>query len=97
MPLFNEEEYAELMGLYGKGMVAFGNVQKQFAPMAIRYKEMTGEWLFKPHTMFHHRLSYFGPDCENCGKPYRTAEVEFCVDCGHGRFSQEKTPEPPKD
>jgi hypothetical protein len=47
-----------------------------------RYEEMTGFRETNFLAVMHHRLSDYGPICENCGKPFRTPRAKFCAACG---------------
>jgi hypothetical protein len=49
------------------------------------YDELTGFKETNPNALFHHRLSLYGPDCPNCGKPLRTPNARFCAMCSHER------------
>lgn len=42
------------------------------------YKEVTGFEETNPNAIMHHFIDMYGPDCENCGKPYRTETATFC-------------------
>ncbi len=47
-----------------------------------KYFEITGfrETNFK--TLWHHRLSLYGPECRVCGKLLRTPRAQWCAACG---------------
>jgi hypothetical protein len=47
-----------------------------------RYFEVTGFREASINTIWHHRLSRFGPPCAACGKPLRTPRAKFCAECG---------------
>jgi hypothetical protein len=49
------------------------------------YKKFTGFDETNPVAIAHHRLSYFGPPCENYGRLYRTPRAKLCVECGNAR------------
>jgi len=49
------------------------------------YKKLTGFDETNADALFHHRLSIYGPPCENCGKPLRTPQARSCAACGFPR------------
>ncbi|WP_228390930.1 MULTISPECIES: hypothetical protein [unclassified Chryseobacterium] len=49
------------------------------------YKEITGYEETNHNAIMHHFIDMYGPDCENCGKPYRTETAAFCPKCGNRR------------
>lgn len=46
------------------------------------YERLTGFCETNPNALFHHRLSLYGPPCDNCGKPLRTPTALSCAACG---------------
>ncbi|CAJ0887006.1 hypothetical protein R77567_03899 [Ralstonia sp. LMG 32965] len=46
------------------------------------YERITGVKETNPNALLHHRLSLYGPTCQNCGKPLRTPKAEHCAACG---------------
>ena len=49
------------------------------------YQEFTGFEETNPAAIWHHRLSLYGPPCQNCGKPLRTPRAKLCAACGKAR------------
>jgi hypothetical protein len=94
MPMLDEEEFAEVLGLYHNAMrdkkryreqygVSLKDVPtgKYFWPMLQRYEELTGFKETNQNVVLHHRLSLYGPPCKNCGKPLRTPRAKLCGSC----------------
>ena len=46
-----------------------------------RYYELTGSRVRDAQTIWHHRVSRFGPPCSSCGKLLRTPNAKFCAEC----------------
>lgn len=58
-------------------------VAKGFGRTALDlYAQLTGHVESNPNSLFHHRVSLFGPPCTHCGKPLRTPLARRCVHCG---------------
>jgi len=94
MPMLDEEEYAEVLRLYGEGMHAtkafwqdWGipldtmSRELRMRPLLLRYEQMTGFKETEPNAVMHHRLSMYGPPCRRCGKPLRTPQAKLCGAC----------------
>jgi len=47
------------------------------------YERITGFKEENPNALFHHRLSIYGPDCPQCGKPLRTPQAHYCAMCSY--------------
>src|SRR5215510_14944825 len=47
-----------------------------------KYQELTGFRETNFNALWHHRLSNYGPPCEECGKLMRTTVARFCAECG---------------
>jgi rRNA maturation endonuclease Nob1 len=47
-----------------------------------RYFELTGIQETNVNSLWHHRLSLYGPPCSCCGKLLRTPRAKFCAACG---------------
>ena len=49
------------------------------------YEQLTGFRETFAESLYHHRLSQFGPPCEKCDRLLRTPRARTCVECGHRR------------
>lgn len=87
--MLNEEEYAIAYDLYGSMVQSRGQEgSDEFRKKLIDYYfNLTGEMDSNPNSIMHHRIALYGPPCEQCGKPYRTAKASFCAACGNKRSS----------
>jgi hypothetical protein len=89
MPMLNEHEFAIAAKYYSEGMrnhsVSISNREERFKKLLDYYNELTQFDETEPNAIMHHRLSLYGPACENCGKPYRTPIAKFCAACGNKR------------
>jgi hypothetical protein len=96
MPILDGEEMAIIHRILEEGIERRrSGVPAREAMTIVRetYSEMTGAPEIQENAILHHHLSYFGPPCEQCGKPYRTDKASFCTECGHVRPNKE--PEAP--
>ena len=57
----------------------------RFQPLLDYYNTLTGFGETEPSAIMHHQISQYGPACEVCGKPYRTALATICMSCGNKR------------
>lgn len=91
IPMLDEVEFKRAEELYKEGMhnhgVPLSNREDRFKKLLDFYFEVTGYDETEPNAVMHHRISLYGPQCENCGKPYRTDKASFCAACGHRRSS----------
>lgn len=88
VPMLDEEEFAAAHKLINEAMkdIHSGKVREErFKPLFDYYKEITGWDETEPNAIMHHRIILYGPACEKCGKPYRTAKAVFCAACGNKR------------
>lgn len=86
IPMLDKEEFAIATKLYSKAFsVAKGNFQYKFKELLDYYNNLTGFEETEPNAIMHHAIELLGPDCENCGKPYRTPEAKMCVFCVNKR------------
>lgn len=47
-----------------------------------KYFQITGFRETNPNSIWHHRLSAYGPECPDCGHLLRTPRASFCANCG---------------
>src|SRR5437667_107922 len=100
VPMLNEEEFSHVSNLYSQAMSATKEfrerhniplsgvpAQELFRPVRDAYRKMTGMDESNHNAVMHHRLSIYGPACEQCGKPLRTPRASFCAACGQARGS----------
>ena len=82
--MLNKEEFAIASKLYSKGFI-IGNkkIQNRFQELLDYYNSLIGFGETEPNAIMHHAIELIGPDCENCGKPYRTPEAKMCFLCGN--------------
>ncbi len=90
MPMLDSEEAAIAEKLLAEGFQNAKNMMKapvseNFRKLLDYYKETTGYEETNPNAIMHHFIHLYGPDCENCGKPYRTDTATFCPKCGNKR------------
>ncbi|WP_324024600.1 hypothetical protein QSV08_15390 [Maribacter sp. BPC-D8] len=84
--MLNKEEHAIASKLYAKGFkVLKKDRQERFKELLDYYNDLTGFGETEPNAIAHHSLGMIGPDCENCGKPYRTPKAKLCAACGNKR------------
>ena len=62
-----------------------GNLFERLKAVVDYYNEVTGENYTNPNAVMHHFVDDYGPQCEKCGKPYRTKKATFCAGCGNKR------------
>jgi hypothetical protein len=46
------------------------------------YFQLTGYRETNPDNLWRYKASDYGPPCESCGKPLRTASAKLCGECG---------------
>ena len=86
IPMLNEDEFAVASKLYSDAFKKIGLSRvERYKPMLDYYEEVTGFKETEPNAIMHHRISQYGPPCENCGKPYRTPKASLCPACGNKR------------
>ncbi len=84
--MLDDDEFAKAKELYSLG---FKNIKAdRFKPLIDYYNNLTGSNIADDeyNTVLHHQISQYGPECENCGKPYRTPLASFCAACGNKRI-----------
>ncbi|KIC64234.1 hypothetical protein [Chryseobacterium taiwanense] len=94
VPMLDKEEAEIASKLLSEG---FQEAKKQmkapisenFKKLLNYYKDLTGFEETNPNAIMHHIIDMYGPDCENCGKPYRTKTATICPKCGNKRNLKE--------
>ena len=95
VPMLDEDEYSSIAALYDECRQAVKDYRRDhgttlwetpvvdiFQPVREEYERLTG-WQDMYHgAIIRHRLASFGPPCEQCGRPLRTAKAVFCAECG---------------
>lgn len=80
------EESTIASQLYSEGFKTLEkDRKKRFKKLLDYYNELTGFGETEPNAIIHHFADMYGPDCKNCGKPYRTHKASFCAACGNKR------------
>jgi hypothetical protein len=79
MPMLDETEYEAVAGK--RIRIAEVPLRDQFNASLEEYKRITGMEESNPNAVWHHRLSMYGPPCQNCGKPLRTPQAKLCGSC----------------
>jgi hypothetical protein len=98
VPMLDEGEWAEVEELLHAGRRSIKDYRQRYdlplaevataewsAPALNAYERVTGHRETDPEALRHHRLSLYGPPCENCGKPLRTPKAKMCAACGARR------------
>lgn len=86
VPMLNHKEYEIIHQLFNKAFeMKVGSMDERFKEAINYHYQLTGILQTNPNVIMHHRIEHYGPDCEKCGKPYRTAKAAFCAACGHKR------------
>lgn len=90
VPMLNKEESEIASKLLAQGFEEAKKSMKaplnnNFKKLLDYYKELTGFEETNPNAIMHHFIDLYGPDCENCGRPYRTNVATYCPKCGNKR------------
>ncbi|MDF2551278.1 MAG: hypothetical protein K0R77_553 [Chryseobacterium sp.] len=87
VPMLDSEEGEIASKLLSEGFQEAKKLRKppRFSKLLSYYKDVTGFEETNPNAIMHHFIDMYGPDCENCGKPYRTETATFCPKCGNKR------------
>ena len=87
VPMLDSEEGKIASKLLAEGFQEAIKQRKapHFKKLLDYYKEITGYEETNHNAIMHHFIDMYGPDCENCGKPYRTEIAAFCPKCGNRR------------
>jgi uncharacterized OB-fold protein len=75
IPMLEEHEWKEISPHF----------QENLQEVRALYQKFTGFDETNPVAIAHHRLAYFGPSCEACGRLYRTPQARLCMNCGNAR------------
>ena len=86
--MLDKDEFAIASELYSKGFKK-ADRQERFKELLEYYNDLTGFGETEPNAIMHHSLEQIGPDCENCGKPYRTPKAKLCASYGNKRIIAE--------
>ena len=90
VPMLDQDEFTIASQLYSKGMKTLHQDRKVgFKELLDYYNDLTGFGETEPNAIMHHSLEQIGPDCDNCGKPYRTPKAKICAACGNKRTVRE--------
>jgi len=104
VPMLTEQEWAELEPLMNRVILDIQNHRTKFncsleeayranfgenALMA--YENITGYNERNLNALWHHRVSLYGPPCQNCGRPLRTTKAAYCAECGAVRIKENET------
>ena len=94
MPMLDEGEFAQIAVLYSEAFKAtkefrqrwnipmeHASLEQRFAPVRLRYEQLTGMRECPENAIMHHRLALYGPPCWACGKPLRTPAAKLCGSC----------------
>lgn len=88
VPMLEGKEARQAEALYQAGFhnkEGDATLQARFNELVQYYESVTGWANEHPNVIIHHLVDLYGPPCEQCGKPYRTAQAAFCAACGHRR------------
>ena len=86
IPMLDKEEFSIASELYSRGFkIEKTDRQDRFKELLEYYKNLTGFVETEPNAIMHHSLELIGPDCESCGKPYRTSKAKLSAYCGDKR------------
>ncbi|EJL69847.1 hypothetical protein [Chryseobacterium populi] len=90
VPMLDREESKIASEFYAAGFQEFKQTQtkplkENFSKLFDYYNGLTHFEETEPNAIMHHFIDLYGPDCENCGKPYRTHQASYCVKCGNKR------------
>lgn len=88
VPMLEGEEGVLASKLYAEGFkTPKSERQERFKKLLDYYNDLTGFGETEPNAIMHHFADMYGPDCEKCGKPYRTDKASFCAACGNKKIN----------
>lgn len=93
MPMLDDEEWKVMESLLrqsldsakelGKSGLSFHqSIQEDGRPAFDFYEQVSGIRETNFNALWHHYRSLYGPDCPECGVPFRTHQASFCANCG---------------
>ena len=86
VPMLEGEEAKIASQLYSEGFKTIEKDRnKKFKKLLDYYNDLTDFGETDPNAIIHHFADMYGPDCEICGKPYRTHKAKLCAACGNKR------------
>jgi hypothetical protein len=86
VPMLEGEECIKASQLYAEGLKTIAKEEHiRFKKLLDYYNGLTGFGETEPAAIMHHFIEQYGPDCEKCGKPYRTDKARLCASCGNSR------------
>jgi len=77
--MLSEEEYQFVMSFLSADSGTPFNERQEHAVEA--YRQITGEGETRFASLYHHRISLYGPPCCYCHKPLRTPRANLCGFC----------------
>lgn len=80
IPMLDDDEFKHVMSLRGTGM-GEDLREREFGPVLREYERITGLNETNINAIWHHKLSLYGPPCQQCGKPLRTPKANVCGAC----------------
>ena len=97
IPMLDEDEWqrvAPLLTADIRGIKAYRTEHRASLGEALKnaqlagrteYERITGFHSENPNSIWHHRVTLYGPPCNFCEKPLRTPRARHCAACGRER------------
>ena len=82
IPMLDDKEGRYVLELMGLDERRTRDIESAKLFVLQRYFEVTGFQETNANAIWHHRLSQYGPPCQNCGKLLRTPRAKMCAACG---------------
>jgi hypothetical protein len=79
IPMFDDGEWHNIA--QSTSVREANSIPKRDDAMLAEYNRITGFGETNPNTVYHHRLSLYGPACKHCAKPLRTPKAKICGAC----------------